>query len=154
VQTVSAAEAERTNPFTVIPALFGIHHQVDPVVDVNQAQLTTVLGDLAASYDTPMVEGKITFTDGQPVVTQPQEGRGFGVATAENAIATGYLRISGPIVLPDDALTPLATPGALQNALAQIARPAVSAPITDRHRQRQHRPDADSDRRRAHHRAE
>jgi vancomycin resistance protein YoaR len=130
VQTVAAAEAERTNPFTVISALFGMHHQVNPVVDVNQSELTGVLSGLAASYDTPMVEGKITFTDGQPVVTQPQQGRGFGVATAVSAISTGYLQVPGPIVLPDDALTPLATPGALQNALAQIARPAVSAPIT------------------------
>jgi len=130
VQTVASAESERTNPFTIIPALFGMHHQVNPVVDVDQAELTSALNDLAASYDTPMVEGKITFADAQPVVTEPKEGRGFGVASAANAISTGYLRISGPIVLPDDALTPLATPGALQNALSQIARPAVSAPIT------------------------
>ena len=130
VQTVASAESQRTNPFTIIPALFGVHHQVSPVVDVNQSELTNVLGDLAASYDTPMVEGKITFTNGQPVVTEPKQGRGFGVATAANAISTGYLQVPGPIVLPDDALTPLATPGALQNALAQIARPAVSAPIT------------------------
>ncbi len=77
-----------------------------------------------------MVEGKITFADGQPVVTAPREGRGFDVAAAANAISSGYLRTPGPIVLPVAARTPLATPEALQNALEQIARPAVSAPIT------------------------
>jgi vancomycin resistance protein YoaR len=129
-QTVAAAAAERTDPFTIIPALFGAHHQISPVVDVNQSALTGALNTIAASYDTQMVEGKITFADGQPVVTDPKEGRGFGVASAANAISTGYLQVSGPIVLPVNALTPLATPEALQNALEQLARPAVSAPIT------------------------
>jgi len=130
VQTVASAESERTNPFTIIPALFGAHHQVNPVVDVDQSALTTTLNGIAASYDSPMVEGKITFADGQPVVTAPQEGRGFGVAAAANAISSAYLQIPGLIVLPVNALTPLATPEALQNALEQLARPAVSAPIT------------------------
>ena len=130
VQTVASAASERTDPFTIIPALFGAHHQVSPVVDVNQAELTGALDTLAASYDTPIVEGKITFADGQPVVTAPKQGRGFGVAAAAGAISTGYLQVPGPIVLPVNDLTPLATPEALQNALTQIARPAVSGPIT------------------------
>jgi vancomycin resistance protein YoaR len=130
VETVSSAESERTNPFTIIPALFGVHHQIDPVIDVDQQTLTGVLNQVATAYDTQLVEGRITFADGQPVVTAPKEGRGFEVAAAANAISSGYLRTPGPIILPVTALTPLATPEALQNALEQIARPAVSAPIT------------------------
>lgn len=130
VRTVAAAEAERTDPFSVIPALFGVHHEVDPVIDVDQSALNTALDKIAASYNSPLVEGRITFVDGQPVVTAPKEGRGFDVAAASTAIKSGYLRITGPIVLPVNALTPKATPVALQNALEQIARPAVSAPIT------------------------
>ena len=130
VQTVASAESERTDPFSVIPALFGVHHQVDPVIDVDQPTLTAALNKIATSYDSQLVEGKITFVNAQPVVTAPKEGRGFDVAAAANAVSSGYLRITGPIVLPVNALTPRATPVALQNALEQIARPAVSAPIT------------------------
>jgi vancomycin resistance protein YoaR len=129
-QTVAAAQGERTNPFTVIPALFGVGHQLDPVVSVDKAALTAALNGVAASYDSRLVEGRITFANGQPVVTAPREGRGFDVAAAANAVASGYLRVEGPIVLPVNTLSPLATPEALQNALEQIARPAVSAPIT------------------------
>jgi vancomycin resistance protein YoaR len=128
--TVAAADSGRTNPFTVIPALFGVGHQVQPVVDVDQSALTATLTALADAYDAPLVEGRITFADGQPVVTAPREGRGFDVAAASAAVSSGYLRVSGPIVLPVNTLTPLATPEALQDALEQLARPAVSAPIT------------------------
>ena len=128
--TVEAAQSERTNPFTVIPALFGVHHDLEPVIDVDHTALNASLTTLATSYDTQMVEGKITFVNGQPVVTAPREGRGFDVAAAANAVASGYLRAPGPIVLPVNALTPLATPEALANALEQIARPAMSGPIT------------------------
>jgi vancomycin resistance protein YoaR len=130
VKTVASAESERTDPFSVIPALFGVHHQVDPVIAVDQPMLTAALNTIATAYDSPLVEGRITFANGQPVVTAPKEGRGFDVAAAANAVTSGYLRLSGPIVLPVNALSPRATPEALQNALEQIARPAVSAPIT------------------------
>jgi vancomycin resistance protein YoaR len=130
VLTVASAESERTDPFSVIPALFGVHHQVDPVIDVDQSALTAALSTIATSYDSPLVEGKITFANGQPVVTAPKEGRGFDVAAAAAAVKSGYLRLSGPIELPVNAQTPKATPEALQSALEQIARPAVSAPIT------------------------
>jgi len=128
--TVAAAQGQRTNPFTVIPALFGVGHAIDPVVSVDRSALTNSLNALASAYDSALVEGKITFAHAQPVVTAPREGRGFDVAAAVNAVASGYLRTSAPIVLPVNALTPLATPLALQNALEQLARPAVSAPIT------------------------
>jgi vancomycin resistance protein YoaR len=128
--TVSSAESERTNPFTVIPALFGVGHQVQPVIDVDQSALTGTLTALATAYDAPLVEGRITFANGQPEVTAPREGRGFDAAAAAAAVSSGYLRVSGPIVLPINTLTPLATPEALQDALEQLARPAVSAPIT------------------------
>jgi vancomycin resistance protein YoaR len=128
--TVKAARSERTNPFTVIPALFGVGHPIDPVVKVDRTTLTTVLDTLASAYDSQLVEGKITFANGRPVVTAPREGRGFDVAAAVNAVVSGYLRVGGPIVLPVNALTPLATPEALQAALQNVARPAVSAPIT------------------------
>ncbi|HWG25413.1 VanW family protein [Actinospica sp.] len=130
VQTVASAESERTDPFSVIPALFGVHHQVDPVTEVDPSALTAALNTIATAYDSPLVEGKITFVNGQPMVTAPKEGRGFDVGAAANAVKSGYLRLSGPIALPVNALTPRATPDALQSALEQIARPAVSAPIT------------------------
>ena len=128
--TVQAAQSERTNPFTVVPALFGVGHQVDPVITVDRTALTTALDALASAYDSQLVEGKIAFANGQPVVTAPRQGRGFDVAAAVNAVASGYLRTGGPIVLPVSALTPLATPEALQAALENLARPAVSGPIT------------------------
>ena len=128
--TLAQAESQRTNPFTIIPALFGVHHDLTPVTDIDSAALTKALTTIAASYNTPLVEGKITFSGGQPVVTAPREGRGFDVPTAVTAISSGYLEVAGPIELPVSSLEPLATPEALQSALEQLARPAVSAPIT------------------------
>jgi vancomycin resistance protein YoaR len=128
--TLAQVESQRTNPFTIIPALFGVHHDLAAVTDTDTAALTAALNTVASAYDTPLIEGRITFAHGQPIVTTPRAGRGFDVPTAVNAISTGYLQISGPIVLPVSSLEPLATPAALQAALARLARPAVSAPIT------------------------
>src|SRR6185312_14105391 len=112
--TLDQAGSQRSNPFTIIPALFGVHHELAPVTDVDTTALTAALNTVAASYDTPLVEGKIAFAHGQPVVTVPREGRGFDVPTAITAISSGYLQITGPIELPVSALEPLATPEALQ----------------------------------------
>jgi vancomycin resistance protein YoaR len=128
-QTVAAAQAERTNPFQVIPALFGARHSVNPVVVVDNAALTRALSTIAASYNTPMVEGQITFQAAKPVVTPPKEGRAFSVAGAVAAVRSAYLRLDGPVMLPVQALNPKATPAALQDALAHLARPAVAGPI-------------------------
>lgn len=128
--TVAAAEAHRTNPLTVIPALFGSTRQIAPVLSVDTPRLTEALTRIAAAYDIPMVEGRITFHGTTPVVTQPGVGRGFSVPDAVSAVRTGYLRLDGPIVIPSEKLTPRATPAALQAALEHLARPAVAAPMT------------------------
>jgi vancomycin resistance protein YoaR len=127
--TVAAAQQDRTNPLVVIPALFGMTHQVAPVTTVDVTALTRALTAVAASYNSPMVEGAITFHDGVPVVTAPRQGRGFSIDGAVVAIHGGYLRVSGPIRIPVQALDPKATPAALQDALEHLARPAVAAPI-------------------------
>jgi vancomycin resistance protein YoaR len=128
-QTVAAAQVERTNPFQVIPALFGVRHSVVPVVTVDNGALTRALSTIAASYNSPMVEGQITFQAAKPVVTPPKEGRAFSVAGAVAAVRSAYLRLDGPVLLPVQALHPKATPAALQDALAYLARPAVAGPI-------------------------
>ena len=128
--TVAQADDQRTNPLVVIPALFGFGHQVDPVAAIDSTTLTKALTTIAASYDIPMVEGEITFAAGQPVVVAPKEGRALSVSGAYALLSTGYLHGSGPIVLPVSDLQPKATPAALQDALANLARPAVSGPIT------------------------
>lgn len=127
--TVRAAQHDRTNPLVIIPALFGATHQVAPVTSVDTAALRRALSGVAASYNTPMVEGSITFHAGKPVVTAPKKGRGFNLAAATAAISSGYLRTDDPIRIPVRTLYPKATPAALQSALEAIARPAVSAPI-------------------------
>lgn len=128
--TVQAAQRNRTNPLVIIPALFGATHQIAPIPSVDAAALSRALDKIAAAYNSPMVEGAITFRSGVPVVTAPKEGRGFSVDGAITAISSGYLRVSGPLQIPVQPLRPKATPSALQNALETIARPAVSAPIS------------------------
>ncbi|HEU5356861.1 MAG TPA: VanW family protein [Actinocrinis sp.] len=127
--TVQAAQQNRTNPLIIIPALFGATHQVAPLPSVDSAALRSALEKIAAAYNSPMIEGAITFKAGVPVVTAPKEGRGFSVDSAITAVRNGYLRVSGPLQIPVQPLSPKATPSALQNALETIARPAVSAPI-------------------------
>lgn len=128
-RTVAAAEAGRTDPFTVIPALFGADNDIAAVTSVDRPALRKSLTALAARFGTPMVEGRITFHAAVPVVTAPKEGRGFSIDAAAAAISSGYLRVSDPIVLPVEAFRPRVSPAALQAALAQIARPAVAAPL-------------------------
>jgi vancomycin resistance protein YoaR len=128
--TVARADGERTDPLTVIPALFGLSHPVDPAVSVNSPLLTKTLTAVAASYDVAMVEGEITFTAGRPVVVEPKAGRSFNVADAFTAVTAGYLRANGPITVPAADLRPKATPAALQDALENMARPAVAGPVS------------------------
>lgn len=127
--TVAQAESRRIDPTVVIPALFGADYQVGPVAGVDRSTLTRILTAFSNAYTLPMTEGKITFNGTTPVVTAPQTGRGFSVSGAVAAIESGYLRID-PIMLPVQVQQPLATPAALEAALAAIARPAVAAPIT------------------------
>ena len=127
--TLQAAQQDRTNPLVIIPALFGATHQIAPIPSVDAAALSRALDKIAAAYNSPMVEGAITFRAGVPVVTAPKEGRGFSTDGAITAIRNGYLRVTGPIQIPVQPLRPKATPAALQAALETIARPAVSAPI-------------------------
>lgn len=127
--TVQAAQRDRTNPLVIIPALFGGTHQVAVVSAVDLGTLTRTLTSIAASYNSPIIEGGITFRAGTPVVTAPKEGRGFSVQGAVTAVRSGYLQVNGPIQIPVQTLEPKATPEALQAALEQLARPAVAAPI-------------------------
>lgn len=128
--SVQAAQRDRTNPLVIIPALFGRRHEVAPVATVDLGALTRTFTTIAGSYNSPIIEGGITFDHAVPVVTAPKEGRGFSVAGAVEAVRSGYLHVSGPIRIPVQTLQPKASPAALQAALEQYARPAVSAPIT------------------------
>jgi vancomycin resistance protein YoaR len=127
--TVSAALRDRTDPLVIIPALFGATHQVAPATSVDSAALTRALTAVAATYNSPMVEGEITFRAGVPVVTAPKQSRGFSIDGAATAIRGGYLHVDAPIAIPVQALDPKASPAALQDALEHLARPAVAAPI-------------------------
>lgn len=129
-QTVATATAGRTNPFAILPALFGGHRSVAPVTVVDSAALTRQLTTIADAYDSPMTEGRIFFRGTVPVVTAPKEGRGFSLDGAAAAVRSAYLRLDGPIAIPVQTLRPMASPASLQDALRDIARPAVSAPIS------------------------
>lgn len=107
----------------------GAGRDVAPVPAVDEAALTAALTSLAEGFDRQAREGSISFTaEAEPVPAAPVTGRTLDVDGAADAVVEDYLllRVEVPVAL-DEVQT---TDEDVQEALEQIAEPAVAAPIT------------------------
>ncbi|WP_227997557.1 VanW family protein [Nocardia australiensis] len=114
------------NPFTRLTSLFTTH--VVPVATaVDDAALDRQLTALR-THDRPTVEGTVSFQGVEPVAVPPVLGRVLDGPAARSALIDNWA-LGAPVDLPETAAPMTVRPEAVDQALRDIAEPAVRAPI-------------------------
>ena len=96
---------------------------------VDRARLEAALAHAAASFDTPVVEGGVTFPGGTVSSVQPVTGSRLAVRATADAIAARW-PASGPIQAQLDVTAPAVSAQEVTRATTQFATPAMSGPVT------------------------
>jgi vancomycin resistance protein YoaR len=128
--TVAEAGGGRTwNPVQMVDVLFG-SEAVAPVLEVDGEALDAQLAEVAGRFDEEVVEAEVTFTAaGTQQVTRPESGIAVDTDAAAEALTTAFLEGETSVELPVTELEPAVSSGELEEALRDLAAPAVSAPI-------------------------
>lgn len=114
------------NPITRLTSLFGTETvEVDTAVD-EQALGKTF--DALRVHDRPTVEGTIVFENARPVAVAPVPGRVLDAAAAREVLVHNWVA-GTPMNLPVVPAPVAVRQDAIDQALQQIAQPAVSAPV-------------------------
>ncbi|MFI5714695.1 VanW family protein [Nocardia sp. NPDC051750] len=95
---------------------------------VDEAALTRTFDELRV-HDQPAVEGGIAFEGTRPVAVNPTPGRVLDLAAARTVLTDQWATAS-TLDLPVTPAPPAVRRDAIEQALHQIAEPAVSAPVT------------------------
>lgn len=126
--TIEQAGAQPLNPITRLTSFFSTH-EVAPVSRGDRAQVAVALHQVVSKLNRQPVEGGITFQGTRPVAVGPVSGRTVDMAQATSLIvlhwATGQ-----PVDVPFAEQPVSTTPQGVQQALTQVAQPAVSGPVT------------------------
>ena len=129
IATVDAAEGRLLNPYALVMRLFG-PREVDPVVVIDDAELTSRLDAFADLIRTDSVEPTVYYEDMTPVLTPAEDGRDIDIPAAVEDIASTYLLSSGPVALPEVIVEPAVSNEQAEEFVAGPATIAVSAPVT------------------------
>lgn len=133
--TVARAAAQARNP---LRTLFG-GQRVEPVVEVDPDRLHGALQETAEQVGEAMTMPEITFEGTEPVASYPEPGLGLDPDRSVAAVAAGWPPAPPPadgwveppvITVPLVELTPVTTAAEVDRLLAELARPAVAAPVT------------------------
>jgi vancomycin resistance protein YoaR len=98
--------------------------------EFDQAALDTALGALAAAVAVPAADASIEYVKGVPVLTPATTGIELKSAAAVDAVRSSWLSGRRPLPLPTGVKQPEITQAEGEEALAKLARPAVSGPLT------------------------
>ena len=129
IATVDAAEGRLLNPYSLVMRLFG-SREVDPVVVIDDAELTDRLDAFADLIRTGSVEPTVHYEEMTPVLNPAEDGRDIDIPAAVTSIASAYLVTSGPVELPEVILEPAVSNEEAEEFVAGPATIAVSAPVT------------------------
>ncbi|WP_278261134.1 VanW family protein [Nocardia sp. AG03] len=124
--TWDAVGDQPLNPVSRLVSLFG-SREVEVASTVDAAALDEQLA-LFRTHDNPTVEGTVRFDNGTPVAVAPVPGRVLDTEGARAEI-TAHWAEGDELELPVVAAPVAVRIEAVQAALAQIANPAIAAPI-------------------------
>lgn len=125
--TVEQADTQPLNPVTRLMSFF-VDTPIGVVTAVDEQALTATLEDLGATVAEDPVEGSVEFVDGEPVSSDPQNGRRLNVAAAAGVLVRDWA-LDEPLDLPMVALAPSTTDADVATAMDGVAIPAVSGPV-------------------------
>ncbi|HEV2892009.1 MAG TPA: VanW family protein [Frankiaceae bacterium] len=127
-RTVDEARGEALNPFRRLASAFATN-TVEPAVVVDDAKLRAKVAEWAKKVDHGKREGSVRFDGVTPVAVPPRAGRRLDVEATANRVVDSFpgKTATEAIVVTDPVRT---TAQDVQNALDNIAKPAVGAPVT------------------------
>ncbi|MBW0106290.1 VanW family protein, partial [Pseudonocardia sp. KRD291] len=126
--TLDRAGAQPLNPITRISSFF-TNRDVGVVNKADERSVRTAMEQLVPVVDREPKDGTVRFEGLNPVPVEPVPGQRLdvdkAVGTLEQQWATG-----APVALPLIIQQAATTPGDVQTAIDEVAKPAVSAPLT------------------------
>ncbi|MEU7630270.1 VanW family protein [Nocardia sp. NPDC049220] len=125
--TWSRIGTQPLNPVTRLLSFFTTH-DVSIASVIDDSALQRQLTDLRV-HDRPSVEGTIVFDQARPIAVPPVPGRVLDLAAAREALVDNWIT-GAPLDLPVAPAPLTVRPEAVDQALQDIAQPAVRAPIT------------------------
>ncbi|MEU7767080.1 VanW family protein [Nocardia sp. NPDC049190] len=125
--TWSRIGTQPLNPITRLLSFFTTR-EVSIASVIDDSALQRQLTDLRV-HDRPSVEGTIVFDQARPIAVPPVPGRVLDLAAARQALVDNWIT-GAPLDLPVAPAPLTVRPEAVDQALRDIAQPAVRAPIT------------------------
>lgn len=125
--TIEQAADQPLNPWTRFMSLFSTR-EVGVVTDANRAKLTRAVRGLRAEVNHPPRPGDIRFDGTNPVPVEPKPGQRLQVADAVEAILAHWAARK-PVALPVERIPAEVGSADVQQALQEVASPAVSEPV-------------------------
>ncbi|RLP96021.1 vanomycin resistance protein VanB [Micromonospora sp. BL4] len=123
--TVAAAAEADAHP---VSRLVG-SRTVDPVVTVDVDRLDAALRKVLGDQARPMTMPAITYKGTTPKVVQPKPGQAFDPQRSAEVVRAGWLA-GTPVTVPLVESQPATTAEELDRLVAELAKPAVAAPVT------------------------
>lgn len=136
--TVARAARGRNPVRTVLSPVVG-PREVEPVVVADPALVDAALQELAQDAGETMTMPGIRFEELEPVPAYPEPGLGLDPELAAELLAAAWLppapasgvwRAPPVVAVPLVEITPVTTADDVDRLLAELARPAVAAPVT------------------------
>lgn len=127
--TVAAFTGFTLDPTVVFGHLFGLGER-PPVTTVDEDKLNSTLEALNEQLALAPVEGAITFADGEPQVTEPEDGTELDQSAAAEQLTENWITGDRPFALPTTAVPPQIDQEQIDAAMADQVEVMMSGPVT------------------------
>ena len=127
--TVAAFTGFTLDPKVVFGHLFGLGER-PPVTTVDEDKLNSTLEALNEQLAVAPVEGAITFADGEPQVTEPEDGTELDQSAAAEQLTENWITGDRPFALPTTAVPPQIDQEQIDAAMADQVEVMMSGPVT------------------------
>lgn len=127
--TVASFTGFTLDPNVVFGHLFGLGDR-DPVTTVDEDKLNSTLEALSEQLAVAPVEGVIEFADGEPQVTEPEDGTELDVPAAAEGLTENWLTGERPLALPTTSVPPQVGEEQIDAAMTDQVEVMMSGPVT------------------------
>ena len=126
--TVDRAGSQPLNPITRVRSFFTTR-EVAVATAADDEAVNTTLEQLAPVVNRAPTEGSVRFEGTTPVPVPPADGQNLDLAAAREVLERDWAT-SPTVQLPMTVLPPTTTEDDVTEAVAEVATPAVSGPVT------------------------
>ena len=126
--TMAQAGKQPLNPITRVRSFF-TQREVGVVTTADEDAVEGTLQQLGPVVNRPAAEGNVRFEGVTPVPVPPVDGQELDVPAAHEVLQRDWTR-GTPVRLPMRVLEPVTSPDDVTKAVADVATPAVSGPVT------------------------